>query len=206
MEPRRSLGHVGQGSRAVSQLPGVGLRHLLGIHGAIHEGAGAPVPAEGRPSDLGGSGGSDADGRYRLPHALRMAAPHGATRRPRPGLGRSRGVGIPRDPAGHHSGWPRGRGDRLSGEGRVLPVARRGRFHQPEGLRPLGRAPQVGCARMEGVAGGCEGVREGHLGGSGGEDQPADRLRASRGGHDPHVELRVRPGRDDRDLRGNVGI
>ena len=53
---------------------------------------------------------------------------------------------------------------------------------------------------------GAKALRQGDLGRGRGEDEPPHRVRAPRPGHDPHVELRVRPRRHDRDLRGHVGL
>ena len=69
----------------------------------------------------------------------------------------------------------------------------RGRVHQPEAVLALGRAAGMGQPRVEGLVRGREGVRQGGVGRAGGEDLTADRVRASRPGHDPHVDLRRRP-------------
>ena len=94
----------------------------------------------------------------------------------------------------------------LRREGRVLQGARRGRLREPDGLRPLGRAAGVGRAGLEGMVRGREGLRQGDLGRAGREDEPADRVRAPRPGHDPDLELRVRPRRHDRDLRRHLRL
>ena len=72
------------------QLPRLGLRLVLGLVRPVHEGAGAPVPAEGRPPHVGGGGRAHAHRRHRLPHAARLAAAHGRARRRRAGVGRLR--------------------------------------------------------------------------------------------------------------------
>ena len=54
----------------------------------------------------------------------------------------------------------------------------------------LGRAAGVGFGRVEGLVRRREGLRQGDLGGAGGEGQPAHRLRAPGAGHDPDVDLR----------------
>ena len=45
--PRGPLGGRRERSRALPELPRLGLRHLLGLDGAVHQGAGASVPPEG---------------------------------------------------------------------------------------------------------------------------------------------------------------
>ena len=68
-------------------------------------------------------------------------------------------------------------------------------------LHALGRPAGVGLAGVEDVVRRREGVRQGDLGRARRAEEPADRVRASGAGHDPHVELRLRPRRHDRDLR-----
>ena len=117
--------------------------------------------------------------------------------------GGSGGLGIARDPARRERRRPRGRGRGQRREGRVLQDARRGGLHQPQGVHALGRPAGVGLAGVEGVVRRCEGVRQGDLGRARRAEEPADRVRASGAGHDPHVELRLRSWRHDRDLRGD---
>ena len=143
---------AGQGSRPRRHVPRVGLRLVLGLDGPVHEGAGPPVPAQGRPPDLGGGRRAHADRRHRLPDAVRLAAQHRAARRPGPRLGRLGRARLARDPARRERGRPGGRRRELRREGRVLQDPGRGRLHQPEGLRPLGRATGVG-QRPSGRAG-----------------------------------------------------
>ena len=83
---RRPLRHVGP-RRSVGRRPAtircsrrpsadLGLRDQLGQLRAVHQGAGAPVPAEAEAPDLGGGRGLHAGRRHRLPHAARLAAEH----------------------------------------------------------------------------------------------------------------------------------
>ena len=58
----------------------LGLRDQLGQLRAVHQGAGAPVHAEGEAPDLGRGRGADAGRRDRLPHAHGLAAAHRARR------------------------------------------------------------------------------------------------------------------------------
>ena len=135
---------AGQGSRARRQLPGLGLRHVLGLVRAVLQGAGAPVPAEGRLPHVGGGRRADAHRRDRLPHALRLATAHRRARRRRARLGRERRARLARRAARRERGRPRRRGREQRREGRVREAARRGRLHQPQGLLALGRAAGVG--------------------------------------------------------------
>ena len=144
---------------------------------------------------VGGGGRPNAHRFDRLPDAARLAAEHRAAGRRGARVGRRRWPRLARDPARVARGRPRGRGGLLRGEGGVLHGARRGRLRQPHGVHALGRAAGVGLPRLEGVVRGREGVRQGDLGRGGRESQPEDRLRASGAGHDPHVELRLRPRR-----------
>ena len=53
-----------------------------------------------------------------------------------------------------------------------------------------GVPPAWDSRRVEGLVRRREGLRQGDLGGAGGEGQPADRLRAPGPGHDPDLDLR----------------
>ena len=158
---------AGQGPRTRVDLPRVGLRHLLGIHGAVHEGPGASVPAEGRPSDVGGGGGSHAHGRHRLPHALRLAA----RTRCSPATSSWSGAGRAGSDRSRSSwsltrGAARSRSSRSDEKAEYCRSARRRRLHQSEGLQPLGRAAARGTRRTGRTgSAGREGVRQGDLGG-----------------------------------------
>ena len=125
-------------------VPHLGLRVELGILRAVHEGPGPPVHAQGPPPDVGAGRGPDAGRRDRLPDAPRLAAARRPGGRRRPGVGRGRRPRHHGHPAGSR-GRRAGRRRRLERrEGRVLQEARRGRLHQPQGLRPLGDAARTG--------------------------------------------------------------
>ena len=72
--PRRSVGRGRERSGSRGELPGLGVRHVLGLDGAVHEGAGASMPPQGRSAHLGGSRRPDPHRRDRLPDAARLAA------------------------------------------------------------------------------------------------------------------------------------
>ena len=97
--PGRPEGHGGARSRARGLVPRLGLRHVLGFVRAVHQGAGAPVPAQGRPPHVGGGRGADAHRQHGLSDALRLAAERRRARRRRPGVGRLRRARLARDPA-----------------------------------------------------------------------------------------------------------
>ena len=176
----RPEGEGGPRSRARGLVPRLGLRHVLGFVRAVHQGAGAPVPAQGRLPHLGGGRGADAHRQHGLPDALRLAAERRRAGRRRPGVGRLRRARLARDPAGGERRRPRRRRRRQRREGRVLQDARRGGVRQPQGLHALGRPAGVGLAGVEDLVRRRQGVRQGDLGRARRAQEPADRVRASR--------------------------
>ena len=106
----------------------------------------------------------DAHGRDRLPHALRMAPAHRRAGRRRTRLGRERRARLARGAARRERRRACDRGREQRGEGRVREAARRGRVHQPQGLRPLGHPAALEQPRVEGLVRRREGVRQGDLG------------------------------------------
>ena len=184
------------------ELPGVGLRHLLGLVRPVLEGAGAPVPAQGRLTHVGGGRRADAHRLDRLPDALRLAAAHRGARRRRAGVGR---VGRPRarspssssrTPAAGRSPWwgPTRRASTPKQLGAVGYINRKAFDHW--GVPPAWDSPE-----WKDWFGGAKAFGKAIWDVAGREGEPADRLRAPGPGHDPDLDLRGRPRRHGRDLR-----
>ena len=203
-DPDDPEGARGPGPGARGFVPRLGLRHVLGLVRAVHQGAGAPVPAEGRAPHVGGGGGAHAHRRHRVPDAVRLAAEHRAARRRRPGVGRLRRARLARDPARRERRRPRGRGRGQRREGRVLQDARRGRATSTARTSRTGASRRRGT-RRSGRPGSTARRRSARRSGRRSARRTSPRIVFEHpgAGHDPHVELRLRPRRHDRDLRGH---
>ena len=118
----------------------LGLRDELGQLRAVHQGPGAPVPAQAEAPDVGGGGRVHARRRDRVPHAARLAAAQRRAGRRRARLGRRRRPRLDGDPDRARGGRASGRGGLGRRQDRVLQEARRGRLHRPQQVRPLGHA------------------------------------------------------------------
>ncbi len=138
---------AGKDPGLAAELPRVGLRQLLGLDGAVLQGAGAPVPPEGRPPDLGGGRRADAHRRtaYRMlfgwpPHTVQ----HGDVVLVWGGAG---GLGSLAVQLVANAGGRPVAVVSSEEKGDYAKSPRRGRRREPDGLRPLGRASGVGLAR-----------------------------------------------------------
>ena len=162
-------------------LPRLGLRHVLGLDGPVHEGAGPPVPARRPTPHLGGSRRADAHRWHRVPDAVRLAAEHREARRPRCSSGAApAALARSRSSSSTHAGGravavvsSEEKGEYCKQLGAVGYVNRKDFDHW--GVPPAWDSPDwKALARRR------EGLRQGVLGCTRREGEPADRLRPSR--------------------------
>ncbi len=103
------------------------------------------LPKAGLPH-VGGGCGADAHRRHRLPHALRLAPAHRGAGRRRARVGRERRARLARRPARRERRWPAVAVVSSEEKGEYATAARRGRLHQPQGLRRTGASRRPGTA------------------------------------------------------------